>query len=183
MKTKITCPAAAVILILILTISLAQATLLDLTPGGFRSGEPLPRRVAEWFDKIYGVSIVYAGNAHIDGNTVTWEDMPINGSNVNLTAMGITDLLSWQLPDIQLKYILTGYYDFNTSVLTANLYRLTPRDYHFGFGSVNVDGLNPVTGIAFYSAVTLDRGVAVPMRPKTESEIWKMLYEQTVKNK
>ena len=174
-----------IIIALLIELTTAHANLVDLTPGGFRSDEPLPPRVAEWFQHVYGQTIVYAGNAHIDpaSGGVTWEAMPINASNVNLTPMGITDLLSWQLPDMQLKYIMTAYYDFNTSVLTANLYRLTPRDYHFGFGSVNVDGLNPVTGIAFYSAVTSDRGVAFPLRPKTESEIWKMLYEQTVRNK
>jgi len=148
MKTKL----LTMIFASFLFLGTTHADLIDLTPGGFSFANEPPAFVAFLQEWIHGQTVLIAG-ANIDGNTVTWSPFTMFGPpNFSIDLQQPNANVSWNLTDTAgyfTRYIwVDGSGDSNQ--ITDNLYAVT-GDFRFdGEGLVTIDGINPITSIAFF---------------------------------
>lgn len=137
---------------LLVSAATSQANLIDLTPGGF-AWNNLPPVFEQFLQRWnHGDTLIIAG-ANIDGTTVDWSPFCIFGpDNFGINPQQPNANVTWNLTDTSgyfLQYIwVTGNGD--PSQITDHLYGVTGNPFRFeGDGLVTINGLNPITSIAF----------------------------------
>ena len=137
MKTKL------IIIGLIATASISQATLIDLTPGGFSENKP-PQ---VFYDLILHHSQI--AGANINGNTVNWSPFePLGPNEFSITPLGTDAIISWDLA-------LTDGYIFTYLLLEgtnsqANIYQVPGPQIINGTAYVTIDNVSTIQAIIFY---------------------------------
>jgi hypothetical protein len=171
MKTKLT------ILFCALT-SVAEATLIDLTPGGTTTDIGPPPFVASngFYDQ--------AAFGFFDGGTVFYQGWVSAFGILNGGQYFFTDLFNqatnpttanvwWDFGDsgYWMMYIdVVGWDGDGSTGLVANLYQVQARDAFSSQDVVTLDGIQHITGISFYG-----RNPAIPL-PDTGTTIGLLLF-------
>ena len=149
MKTKL------IIVALLSTASLAHATLIDLTPGGF-SLLNLPPVVVQWEQYIQQQGIFVIAHADVSGNTVTWFPGLLGPPNFNVDPMTENAGLTWNLTNIsggQFLYLIVA--NSNPNIELANLYQVSTDEIINGNGFVTIDGATTIAALNFFGRVNL----------------------------
>ena len=122
MKTKI-------IILLLVLVSSARATLIDLTPGGFNGNNP-PQVVTDWI------------------NTYFPPDQPPLVLNPPWQAFTVTGLgtpngtISWDLSQSHTTFQWLFVYGQNENgIWFGNFYEVTPDSWIRGDGTITIDGI------------------------------------------
>jgi hypothetical protein len=109
----------------LLASSVAHATLIDLTPGGF-SLLNLPPVVIQWEQTIGQEGIFVIAHADITGNTVAWYPGLLGEPNFSVDPMVENANLTWNLTNISggsFLYLIVG--NSNPNIERANLYQVS----------------------------------------------------------
>jgi hypothetical protein len=141
---------AVVIAAIVLSATLAHATLIDLTLGGFDLTKPFPKVVADFFGQYYTAGQKNLAGANIVNGQPVWSPFTIFNSDhfgISLNADGTGAGVSGNL-------IGTGFFGqfvlVESRALIANLYRVSGRDRFDFDGFVNVNGGTiPVSAVIF----------------------------------
>lgn len=135
------------LLILIATASLAHATLIDLTPGGFDLRQPFPTPVFKFFGQ-YGFDLENLAGANIVNGQPVWSPFTMFGADkftLTLNALGTGANLGWDLSntDVHLRFVLV-----ESAGLIAHLYGVP------GGQAITGDGFGEIDGIILPTAYT-----------------------------
>jgi VPDSG-CTERM motif len=140
----------------LLASSVANAILIDLTPGGFAwNNRPAV------FDKFlrdwnHEVTTLIAG-ANINGTTVNWSPFTLFGpANFSIVPQGPNTNVSWNLTNTDgyfMQYIWVTS-EGGPGQVTDNLYRVRGARFE-GDGSVIIDGFKTITSIVFLGTNTI----------------------------
>jgi len=128
----------------LLASSVAHATLIDLTPGGF-SLLNLPPVVIQWEQTIGQEGIFVIAHADILGEPNFSVDPMVENAN-----------LTWNLTNISggsFLYLIVG--NSNPNIERANLYQVSLDEITNGSGVVTIDGLTTIAGLDFFGRVDL----------------------------
>jgi|SRR4030095_8177122 hypothetical protein len=136
----------------LLSSSVANATLIDLTPGGFAWNNRPPvfdKFLRDWNHKVTNL----IAGANIDGTTVNWSPFTLYGpANFSIVPQGPNANVSWNLTNTDgyfMQHIwVTGMGD--DSQITNHFYRVGGLTRFEGDGSVIIDGINIITSVAFF---------------------------------
>jgi hypothetical protein len=131
------------LLILLLSIGTANATLIDLTPGGFDPSHPPPVFI-DWDQHHFGIDSFGIAFENINSG---WAPPPYLGPPFfNTTPLGqMTAVLTWDLtgtPFIFNYLFVGGFVD--------NMYQVTPDQYKLGEAIVTMDGVHNIFSIGIY---------------------------------
>lgn len=140
MKTKLILGA------LILSTSIAHATLIDLTPGGFNLSDPWPTPVIQFFG-YYGQSLENLAGANINGNQVDWSPFtPFGEDHFDINLNQPFANVGWDLTGTgaRLRYVFA-----ESDQLIAHLYAVRGFEMFSGSGEVTIDGEIPLIAITF----------------------------------
>jgi hypothetical protein len=141
--------AKLVMLTLLATSTLAHATLIDLTPGGFSVNNPPPAYLQFLKQWLKPATFLIAG-ANINGSQVDWSPFCLFGpANFSIDSQRTNALVGWNLADTNgyfMQYVLVeGQGGFD------NLYGITGQSFRFnGMGFVTIDGQIPFQAIVFF---------------------------------
>jgi hypothetical protein len=140
--------AKLVMLTLLATSTLAHATLIDLTPGGFSVNNPPPAYLQFLKQWLKPATFLIPG-ANINGSQVDWSPFCLFGpANFSIDSHGTNALVGWNLADTNgyiMQYVLVeGQGGFD------NLYGITGQSFRFnGMGFVTIDGQNTIPSHCF----------------------------------
>lgn len=138
MKAKIT------VLLLALTCS-AQATLIDLTPGGFSLLDP-PKVYLDWQQNHYNHDSFGIAYENIWNG---WDSHFLGPPLFNTTPLGgITCTLMWNLTGT--PYIFNYLFVGTGPNGWINMYRVSPDQQQVGEAVISINDLYNITGIGIY---------------------------------
>jgi hypothetical protein len=140
-------------LIILATISIARANLIDLTPGGFNYANIPP--VVDNFFRDYGLGLHNIAGANIINNQPVWSPFTIFGDDhfdITMNAQGTGANVGWDLSTtpIHLRFILIEGQD-----LFAHLYAPVGKELFVGDGPITIDGNHSILGITFAGSNTI----------------------------
>src|SRR5262249_23750191 len=131
--------------------TLARATLIDLTPGGFNLTQRFPPVVANFFAQYlpgpHGLQNI--AGANIVNGVPEWSPFTIFGSDrfsLALNAFGTGADVGWDLSGtgFHLRFVFV-----ESSALIANLYAVPGIEQITGDGFVEIDGVIPLLAVTF----------------------------------
>lgn len=148
-----------ILAILIATAGIAQANLIDLTPGGFSLLNPFPPAVIKFFNtpQLTRANIVNGQPQWVSGE-------PFGPANFGIQINGASADVSWNL--LNTNGFFTKYVFLEGPNFMANLYTTTgPVDFwRDGSGTVTIDGMSSIISITFSGRNSIpDSGSALEM--------------------
>jgi hypothetical protein len=140
MKTKI-------IILLLAFASSAEASLIDLTPGGFSPFDP-PKAYLDWQQHHFGRDSFGIAFNHINNPGDGWNTQFLGSPFFNVTPLGVTTAtLSWDLTGTRFifNYLFVGGPDG-----WINMYRVPLDEQKIGESVVTINDLYAISGIGIY---------------------------------
>lgn len=138
----------AVFAIIAVLVGQAQASLIDLTPGGYNENSP-PPVVNQFWDQFFISGMNFIAGAVVRNGQIQWSPFTVFGSaNFNLTMNGPNGVAGWDIlgTGYRVRYVWVQSW----GVRIDNLYLVNGPDHYFSFNDLlTANGITNVGAVTF----------------------------------
>jgi hypothetical protein len=117
-----------------------------------------PPAVIQWEQILFHQQIRVIAHADISGNTVTWNNSILDGSNFGVDPANQNAGLTWNLSNVEgsmFLYLIVGNPNIDPNLERANLYQVSLDSIINGNAFVTLDGLTRIDELNFFGRVNL----------------------------